>query len=89
MAKELYVNERLIVPQAGIKQSRMRCLDAATGELMWEAPFTGSPSWSRQFPPVVHGNVAIYASGTGDYAAQGTEKPFTFRGTPVKQGDRE
>jgi outer membrane protein assembly factor BamB len=60
----------------------VRCLDAATGKLLWEAPFTGSPSWSRQFPPVVHGDVAIYASGSGEYAAQGTEKPFTFTGTP-------
>jgi outer membrane protein assembly factor BamB len=85
----LYINEKLIVPQGGIKKSRMRCLDAATGELQWEAPFTGSPSWSRQFPPVVHGNVAIYASGSGEYAAQGTEKPFVFKGEPVKRGDRE
>lgn len=85
----LYINEKLIVPQGGIKQSQMRCLDAATGELQWEAPFTGSPSWSRQFPPVVHGNVAIYASGSGEYAAQGTEKPFVFKGEPVKRGDRE
>jgi outer membrane protein assembly factor BamB len=76
-------SERLLVPQAGIKQSRMRCLDAATGELMWEAPFTGSPSWSRQFPPVVHGRLAIYASGSGMYAAQGTEKPFVFKGAPA------
>src|SRR3712207_7802908 len=45
-----YVNGKLIVPQAGIKQSLMRCLDAATGKLLWEARFTGSPSWSRQFP---------------------------------------
>lgn len=79
----LYVNGKLLVPQAGMKQSRMRCLDAASGELLWEAPFTGSPSWSRQFPPVVHGNIAIYASGSGQYAAQGTEKPFTFKGTPL------
>jgi outer membrane protein assembly factor BamB len=78
----LYVKEKLLVPQAGIKQSQMRCLDAATGKMVWEAPFTGSPSWSRQFPPVVHGNVAIYASGSGQYAFQGTEKPFTFKGTP-------
>ncbi len=48
----LYLNEKLLIPQAGIRQSRMRCLDAATGKLLWEAPFTGSPSWSRQFPPV-------------------------------------
>jgi outer membrane protein assembly factor BamB len=80
----LYYKEKLIVPQAGMKQSRMRCLDAATGKLLWEAPFTGSPSWSRQFPPVVHGDVAIYASGSGRYAAQGTEKPFTFKGAPEK-----
>lgn len=78
----LYIRGKLLVPQAGLKRSVMRCLDAATGELLWEAPFTGSPSWSRQFPPVVQGNVAIYASGSGQYAAQGTEKPFTFKGTP-------
>lgn len=83
----LYVDGKLLVPQAGIKQSRMRCLDAATGRLLWEAPFTGSPSWSRQFPPVVHENVAIYASGSGQYAAQGTEKPFTFKGTPAESSD--
>jgi hypothetical protein len=81
-----YVDGKLLVPQAGLKrQSRMRCLDAATGKLLWEAPFTGSPSWSRQFPPVVHGKIAIYASGSGEYAAQGTEKPFTFKGTPYEE----
>jgi outer membrane protein assembly factor BamB len=85
----LYIQEKLIVPQAGMKQSQMRCLNAATGELIWEAPFTGSPSWSRQFPPVVHGDVAIYASGSGDYEAQGTEKPFTFKGQPVDREGRE
>ncbi|MEO2030590.1 MAG: PQQ-binding-like beta-propeller repeat protein [Planctomycetaceae bacterium] len=85
----LYIDGRLIVPQGGLSQSQMRCLDAATGKLLWEAPFTGSPSWSRQFPPVVHGNVAIYASGSGEYAAQGTEKPFVFRGEPVEREGRE
>lgn len=83
----LYVQGKLIVPQAGIRESRMRCLDAATGKLLWEAPFTGSPSWSRQFPPVVHGNLAIYASGSGEYAVQGSEKPFTFRGNPEPAHD--
>jgi outer membrane protein assembly factor BamB len=83
----LYYNGKLLVPQAGMKRSLMRCLDAATGELLWEAPFTGSPSWSRQFPPVVHGNLAIYASGSGEYAPQGTEKPYTFKGTPEKTSD--
>lgn len=85
----LYHKGKLLVPQAGIKKSVVRCLDAATGNLLWEAPFTGSPSWSRQFPPVVHGNVAIYASGDGEYAAQGTEPPFTFGGKPVAAGGRE
>lgn len=85
----LYYQGKLLVPQAGIKQSRMRCLDAATGALLWESPFSGSPSWSRQFPPVVHGNLAIYASGSGTYAAQGTEKPFTFKGTPAPAEGRE
>jgi len=85
----LYIAGKLIVPQAGIKRSRMRCLDAATGQLWWEVPFTGSPSWSRQFPPVVDGNVVIYASGSGEYEAQGTEEPFIFRGQPVPRGGRE
>ena len=85
----LYHEGKLLIPQGGIKQSRVRCLDAATGKLLWDVPFTGSPSWSRQFPPMVHNNVVIYASGSGEYAAQGTEKPFTFRGDPVKRGDRE
>ncbi|MEX2580903.1 MAG: PQQ-binding-like beta-propeller repeat protein [Verrucomicrobiales bacterium] len=80
----LYFDGKLLVPQAGLRRSLMRCLDAETGEMLWEAPFTGSPSWSRQFPPVVHGNLAIYASGDGDYAAQGSEKFFTFRGDPVE-----
>jgi len=85
-----YVDGLLLVPQAGLKRSLVRCLDAATGSLRWEAPFTGSPSWSRQFPPVVHGRVAIYASGSGDYAAQGSERFFTFGGEPVPaDGDRE
>jgi outer membrane protein assembly factor BamB len=79
----LYIDGKLLVPQAGLKKSLVRCLDAATGEFIWEAPFTGSPSWSRQFPPVVHGKVAIYASGSGEYAPQGSEKFFTFGGEPV------
>jgi outer membrane protein assembly factor BamB len=83
----LYHDGKLLVPQAGMKRSLIRCLDAATGELLWEAPFSGSPSWSRQFPPVVHGRLAIYASGSGQYAPQGTEKPFTFKGVPQPAGD--
>ncbi len=75
----IYSEERLLVPQAGIEKSRMRCLDAATGDLLWEAPFTGSPSWSRQFPPVLHGNLAIYASGSGRHAAAGSERAFAWR----------
>jgi len=74
--------ERLLVPQAGLRESRLRCLDAATGDLIWETPFTGSPSWSRQAPPVIWENLAIYASGSGRYAAQGTDKAFIFRGDP-------
>lgn len=85
----LFIAGKLIVPQAGMKESLMRCFDAATGKFLWEAPFSGSPSWSRQFPPVVHGNVAIYASGSGEYAAQGTENAYTFGGTPVERDGRE
>lgn len=79
--------EFLLVPQMGLKQSWLRCLDAATGELLWQAPFTGSASWSRQFPPVVHENLAIYASGSGEYAPSGSEKAFAWRGVePTKDG---
>ncbi len=78
---------RLYLPQASPVGSRMRCLDAATGDLLWEAPFTGSPSWSRQAPPVLWSNLAIYASGSGKYAAQGTEKPFVMKGKPQPSRD--
>ena len=83
----LYYKERLLLPQAGMKQSRLRCLDAKTGKLLWEAPFTGSPSWSRQAPPVVHNNLAIYMFGSGSYAAQGTDKAFLHKGTPVPDSE--
>ena len=83
----LYHKEKLLIPQGGIRQSLVRCLDATNGRLLWEAPFTGSPGWSRQFPPVVHGNVAIYASGSGQYAAQGSEKAFVFKGDPKPTED--
>ena len=83
----LYYKEKLLIPQGGLRQSRVRCLDAKDGRLLWEAPFTGSPGWSRQFPPVVHGNVAIYASGSGEYAVQGSEKAFVFKGKPQPADD--
>ena len=63
----LYYRERLLVPQAGLAACRLRCLDAATGKLLWESPFSGSPSWNRQSPPVVDKNLAIYAFSTGKY----------------------
>ena len=66
----LYYKERLLVPQAGMERSRLRCLDAATGNLLWEAPFTGSPSWNRQLPPIVYKNLAIYQFSTGKYPAK-------------------
>ncbi len=83
----IYHNERLLVPQGGMKQSQMRCMDAATGQLLWEAPFTGSPSWSRQQPPVIYKNLAIYMYGSGKYAPQGTEKAYLHKGEPVKADD--
>jgi outer membrane protein assembly factor BamB len=87
----IYHDERLLVPQAGLKKSRMRCLDAATGELIWEAPFTGSPSWTRQLPPIVHKGLAIYLFGTGTYAPKGTGI-YVFgggRGDPAPPGTPE
>ena len=79
--------ELLLVPQAGLKRSLLRCLDAATGKLLWESPFSGSPSWSRQGPPVVVANLAIYVFGSGKYAPQGTEKAYIFRDQPEPAGD--
>lgn len=83
----IYYKERLLVPQAGMKKSRMRCLSAATGELLWEACFTGSPSWSRQQPPTIYEDLAIYVFGTGKYAPQGTEKAYIHKGKPVEAPD--
>ncbi|HEX7896697.1 MAG TPA: PQQ-binding-like beta-propeller repeat protein [Planctomycetota bacterium] len=64
----LYAGGRLLVPQAGLEGSRLRCLKADTGELIWEAPFAGSPGWNRQAPPVVSGDLAVYsfADQTGE-----------------------
>ncbi len=79
----LYYHEKLLVPQAGEEQCRLRCLDAATGKLLWEAPFSGSPSWNRQLPPVVYKNLAIYMFGTGRYGkyaprGRGASVPWLF-----------
>lgn len=63
----LYDRGRLLVPQAGLDRCVLRCLDAATGKLLWEAPFAGSPGWNRQQSPVIHGNLVIYMYGTGRY----------------------
>ena len=63
----LYYKERLLIPQAGLGQGRLRCLDAAKGKLLWEAPLSGSPSWNRQLPPIIFKNLAIYMFGSGRY----------------------
>ncbi|MHB1034037.1 MAG: PQQ-binding-like beta-propeller repeat protein [Pirellulales bacterium] len=82
----LYHRERLYVPQAGLEGCFLRCLDAASGKLIWQAPFTGSPSWNRQAPPVVHGKLLIYAFSTGRYSPQSWlfEHQSTF-GFPAEQ----
>ena len=64
----LYHQGRLYVPQAGLEKCRLRCLDAAGGSLVWEAPFTGSPSWNRQLPPIVHEDLVIYLFSSGSYS---------------------
>lgn len=74
----LYWQERLLVPQAGLTRGFLRCLDAATGKLLWEVPFTGSPSWSRQQPPVVAGNLAIYMFSTGKFAPAEKDDIFAW-----------
>jgi outer membrane protein assembly factor BamB len=56
----IYFRGRLFVPQAGLERCRLRCFAAATGDLLWEAPFSGTPSWNRQQPPIPHGNLIFY-----------------------------
>jgi len=66
----LYHEERLYVPQAGLENCFLRCLDAATGKLLWDAPFSGSPSWNRQQPPIIAGDLVIYLFSTGSYTPE-------------------
>ena len=80
-----YHRERLLVPQAGVGKSRLRCLDAATGRLLWEAPFSGSPNWNRQLAPIVHDNLVFYQFSTGRFgrrAAAGAMKWLNSYGVP-------
>ncbi len=65
-----YHNERLYVPQAGLGKCRLRCLDAATGQLVWEVPFMGSPSWNRQVPPLIHDGLIFYQFSSGKYTGR-------------------
>ncbi len=65
-----YYQERLYLPQAGLGQCRLRCLSAATGELVWEVPFSGSPSWNRQLPPLIHQGLIFYQFSTGRYTGR-------------------
>lgn len=74
----LYYKGRLLIPQAGLDDCQLRCLDAATGDLLWEAPFAGSPSWNRQLPPIVHKNMAIYMFGTGRYGKDAPGKKISW-----------
>ncbi len=67
----LYLNGRLYVPQAGLEKSFLRCLDAATGRVLWKAPITGSPSWNRQQPPVLFDGLVFYMFGSGRYDPKG------------------
>jgi len=66
----IYHEGRLLVPQAGLQRCRLRCLDAATGKLLWEAPFSGSPSWNRQLPPIPYKNLVIYQFSSGRYTPE-------------------
>ncbi len=65
-----YHEGKLYLPQAGLKSCMLRCLDAATGAVLWEAPFSGSPSWNRQFTPIIHDGLVIYQFSTGRYTGK-------------------
>ena len=60
----IYWQGRLFVPQAGFDKCRLRCFDPATGDLLWEAPFSGTPSWNRQLPPIPYKDLVIYPFST-------------------------
>jgi len=66
----LFHNGRLFVPQAGLQKSRLRCFDAATGKLLWEAPFSGTPSWNRQLPPIPYKNLLVYQFSSAKVSAR-------------------
>jgi outer membrane protein assembly factor BamB len=70
----LFHGGRVYLPQAGLDGGKLRVFHAATGELIWEAPFTGSPSWNRQLPPIVHEGLVFYLFSTGRY----TPKTWLF-----------
>ena len=38
-------------------------------------------------PPIIHDGLAIYASGSGRYAPQGSEKAYVMGGKPIPSGD--
>ncbi len=63
-----YHDGLLLVPQAGLGGGYLRCLDAATGKVRWEAPISGSPSWNRQVTPIVHDGLVFYQFSTGKYS---------------------
>ncbi|MBN1417672.1 MAG: PQQ-binding-like beta-propeller repeat protein [Planctomycetes bacterium] len=79
----LYWKERLYLPMAGLEFCRLRCMEAATGHVIWEVPFSGSPSWNRQQPPIVHDGVAVYLFSSGSYKPEGWlfehQSTFGFR----------
>jgi outer membrane protein assembly factor BamB len=81
----LYHRERLLVPQAGPDSCRLRCLDAATGRLLWEAPFEGTPGWTRESPPVVQGAMAFYSFATGTRSVAAWLPGHQARSYPVSQ----
>jgi outer membrane protein assembly factor BamB len=56
----IYWQGKLLVPQAGFEKSLLRCFDAANGDLLWESPFSGTPSWNRQLPPIPYKDLVIY-----------------------------
>lgn len=82
----LYHQEKLYLPQAGLEGCAIRCINAAHGKVNWEVPFTGSPSWNRQQPPIIHEGRMFYLFSSGKYSAKNWlfEHQSTF-GFPADQ----
>jgi quinoprotein glucose dehydrogenase len=74
----LYIDGKLLVPQAGMKKSFVRCLDAATGKRVWHQQLIHHGLWDYD-PPAPPLLVTLTHKGRAvDAAVQLTKQGFVF-----------